>query len=116
LRSLIGYTTLKMSGIGNQRFSARCMVRHLIANLFRAKLIPQRPEVSAEVRHTVHVRADGGIGEVAAVRLLKHELTKVGSERILLLSASQLTPPAAKAGSAARGGVRRRGSFVQVTL
>jgi hypothetical protein len=45
------------------------------AAVFRTKLIGRAPEVSAEVRHTVQVCADGCSGEVAALQLLKHELT-----------------------------------------
>jgi hypothetical protein len=47
----------------------------ILANVFRTKLIGRAPEVSAEVRHTVQVCADGCSGEVAALQLLKHELT-----------------------------------------
>ena len=46
-----------------------------LANVFWAELIGRAPEVTAEVRHTVHVGTDGGSGEVAAMQLLKHELT-----------------------------------------
>src|SRR5208282_6433375 len=49
--------------------------RLILANVLRAKLIGCTPEVLAEVRDTVHVGADGGLGEVAAMQLLKHELT-----------------------------------------
>ena len=40
-----------------------------------AKLIGRTAEVPAEVRHTVKIRADGCIGEVATLQLLQHELT-----------------------------------------
>src|SRR5450631_3768923 len=46
-----------------------------LANVLRTKLIGWTPEVLAEVRHTVHVGADGRRGEVATLQLLKHELT-----------------------------------------
>src|ERR1700722_9615874 len=49
-----------------------CLV---LANVFRAKLIGWAPEVSAEVRNTVQVGADGCFGKVATLQLLKHELT-----------------------------------------
>ena len=49
--------------------------RLILANVFRAKLIGRAPEVPAEVLNTVQVGADGCSGEVAAVQLLKHELT-----------------------------------------
>jgi hypothetical protein len=47
----------------------------ILAYVLRAKLIGPAPEISAEVLNTVQVCADGGIGEVAAMQLLKHELT-----------------------------------------
>src|SRR5487761_1299761 len=49
--------------------------RLILANVFRTKLIGWAPEMLAEVRHTVKIRADGCIGEVAALQLFKHELT-----------------------------------------
>ena len=49
--------------------------RLVLANVLWAELIGRAPEVPAEVRHTVHVGADGCFGEVAAMQLLKHELT-----------------------------------------
>ena len=41
----------------------------------KGQLIGQTPEVPAEVSHTVQVRANGCVGEVAAAQLFKHELT-----------------------------------------
>src|ERR1700733_3030741 len=49
--------------------------RLILANVFRAKLIGRTAEVLAEMRHAVQVGADGCVGEVAAMQLLKHELT-----------------------------------------
>jgi hypothetical protein len=49
--------------------------RLVLANIFRAKLIGRTMEVPAEVRNTVQVGADSCGGEVAAMQLLKHELT-----------------------------------------
>ena len=49
--------------------------RLILANVLRAKLIGRTAKVPAEVRNTVQVCADGCIGEVAAMQLLKHELT-----------------------------------------
>src|SRR5271163_455948 len=49
--------------------------RLILANVLWAELIGRAPKVLAEVRDTVQVRADGGGGEVAAMQLLKHELT-----------------------------------------
>jgi len=49
--------------------------RLILANVFRAKLIGRAAKVTAEVLNTVQVCADGGSGEVAAMQLLKHELT-----------------------------------------
>src|ERR1035437_1491866 len=49
--------------------------RLILANVFRAKLIGRAAKVPAEVRNTVQVAADGCRGEVAALQLLKHELT-----------------------------------------
>jgi hypothetical protein len=45
------------------------------AYVLRIKLIGPAPEISTEVLNTVQVGADGCIGEVAAMQLLKHELT-----------------------------------------
>src|ERR1035438_7522105 len=87
--------------------------RLILANVFRAKLIGRAPEVPAEVRHTVQVCADGCIGEVAALQLLKHELTQL-VHRESSFSVKQATPAASKVGSATRGCVRRRSGFVQV--
>jgi hypothetical protein len=44
-------------------------------NVVRAESIGRAPEVPDEVRHTVKVGTDGGIGEVAAAQFPKHELT-----------------------------------------
>src|ERR1017187_9409853 len=52
--------------------------RLILANVFRAKLIGRTTEVPAEVRNTVQVGADGGIGEVAAVQLLKRSEERRG--------------------------------------
>src|SRR5664279_5739780 len=41
--------------------------RLVLANVLRAELIGWSPEVPAEVRHTVHVGADGRRGEVATL-------------------------------------------------
>jgi hypothetical protein len=49
--------------------------RLVLANVLWARRIGRSTRVPAEVRHTVQVGADGCIGEVAAVQLLKHELT-----------------------------------------
>ena len=49
--------------------------RLILANVLRAKLIGRAPEVPAEVLNAVKVCADGCSGEVAALQLLKHELT-----------------------------------------
>src|ERR1039457_2651476 len=49
--------------------------RLILANVFRAKLIGRATKVPAEVCNTVQVAADGCFGEVAALQLLKHELT-----------------------------------------
>src|SRR5664280_2421941 len=49
--------------------------RLILANVFRAKLIRRAAKVPAEVCNTVQVAADGCFGEVAALQLLKHELT-----------------------------------------
>jgi hypothetical protein len=49
--------------------------RLVLANVFWAKLIGRTAKVPAEVRNTVQVSADGCLGEVAALQLLKHELT-----------------------------------------
>src|ERR1035441_7234807 len=49
--------------------------RLILANILWAKLIGRAPEILAEVRYAVQVGADGRFGEVAAVQLLKHELT-----------------------------------------
>jgi len=49
--------------------------RLIFTNVFRAKLIGWTAEVPAEVGHTVYVCANGCGGEVAALQLLKHELT-----------------------------------------
>ena len=49
--------------------------RLILANLLWAKLIGRTTEVSAEMRNTMKVSADGCGGEVAALQLLKHELT-----------------------------------------
>src|ERR1035437_9519063 len=49
--------------------------RLVLANVFWAKLIGRTAKVPAEVRNTVQVSADGCLGEVAALHLLKHELT-----------------------------------------
>ena len=49
--------------------------RLVLANVLRAKLIGRTAKVPAEVLNTVQVCADGGSGEVAAMQLLKHELT-----------------------------------------
>jgi hypothetical protein len=46
-----------------------------LANVFRAKLIGRTAKVPAEVGNTMKVSADGCIGAVAALQLLKHELT-----------------------------------------
>jgi hypothetical protein len=81
------------------------------ANVIGAKLIGRAPEVPDEVRHTVKVGADGGIGEVATAPFLKHELTKL-VHREPSFSASQATPLATIAGSATRGSVRRRTEFL----
>jgi hypothetical protein len=49
--------------------------RLILANVLRAKLIGRPAKVLAEVCNTVQVAADGCRGEVAALQLLKHELT-----------------------------------------
>jgi hypothetical protein len=49
--------------------------RLILANVLGAKLIGRTTKVPAEVRNTVQVGADGCFGEVAALQLLKHELT-----------------------------------------
>jgi hypothetical protein len=49
--------------------------RLILAYVLRTKLIGPAPEILAEVLNTVQVCADGGIGEVATMQLLKHELT-----------------------------------------
>src|ERR1019366_1676119 len=49
--------------------------RLILANVFRAKLIGRAAKGPAEVCNTVQVAADGCFGEVAALQLLKHELT-----------------------------------------
>src|SRR5450631_4124658 len=49
--------------------------RLVLANVLWAKLIGRAPEIPAEVRNAVQVGADGCGGEVAALQLLKHELT-----------------------------------------
>ena len=43
--------------------------------MFGTKLIRPPMKVLAEVLDSVDVRTDGGLGEVAAPQLLKHELT-----------------------------------------
>src|ERR1019366_1392132 len=89
--------------------------RLVLANVLWAELIGRAPEVPAEVRHTVHVRTNGRSGEVTPLQLLKHKLTQL-VHRESSFSANQTTPATAKAGSAARGSVRRRSGFVQVGL
>ena len=49
--------------------------RLILANVFRTKLIGWTAEVPAEVCDAMKVSADGCGGEVAALQLLKHELT-----------------------------------------
>src|ERR1022692_3187342 len=49
--------------------------RLILANVFRAKLIGRATKVPAEVCNTVQVAADGCRGEVAALQLLRSELT-----------------------------------------
>jgi hypothetical protein len=49
----------------------------ILAYVLRTELIRPAPEISAEVLNAVQVCADGGIGEVAATQLLKHELTQL---------------------------------------
>src|ERR1019366_199311 len=87
--------------------------RLVLANVLWAELIGRAPEVPAEVRHTVHVRTNGRSGEVTPLQLLKHKLTQL-VQRESSFSANQTAPATAKAGSAARGSVRRRSGFVQV--
>jgi len=49
--------------------------RLILANLLWAKLIGRTTEVATEMSHAVQVCADSCGGEVAALQLLKHELT-----------------------------------------
>jgi hypothetical protein len=49
--------------------------RLILANAFRIELIGRATKVSAEVGNTVKVCEDGCRGEIAALQLLKHELT-----------------------------------------
>jgi hypothetical protein len=62
----------------------------------KGQLIGQTPEVPAEVSHTVQVRANGCVGEVAAAQLFKHELTCFVSAPLPLKpgeNASNCRPP-----------------------
>src|ERR1019366_3983175 len=85
--------------------------RLILANILRTELIGRTTKVAAEMRNAMQVAADRGIGEVAAMQLLKHELTEL-VHRESPFSASQTPPAATKAGSATRGCVRRRSGFV----
>lgn len=61
----------------------------------RPRWLGRAPEVTAEVRHTVHVGADGCNGKFAATKLLEHELAQL-VHRESSYSACQTTPALAK--------------------
>ena len=48
--------------------------RLVMADVLGAKLVGTAMEVPAEMLHAMNVGADGGLGEVAALQLLNHEL------------------------------------------